>query len=392
MVMIDLGRNGQTISAESWEEVLTWIDKEQAYWDWLLPNTADPSQFATNYRNQWKALRADAVNRQARGEPVDHARHVFEPFGRGALFTHESENGALVLDIRNTVGEIEAIYACAFLAHALPLDQVRNPAGLAGVILTAMPDMRKASDLEKRLKNERANYRSSLKQAMSAVETFRTEQGGEFQDLFRRAKRLGIRALKKQKDYNKQIVLEARSEANKATASLRETENTFRAFMELQAPVEYWNDKATEHKKNRRTMAISVALYFVVLIAALSSAFYQAGSLVQELHTPGGNEPVVLYLLITGGLAILSTVGFWIGRILTKLYLSEHHLKIDAEERAVMTKTYLALSESGNASENERQIILTALFRGSTDGIIRDDGPPDMALQAIASRLLTSSR
>ncbi len=78
---------------------------------------------------------------------------------------------------------------------------------------------------------------------------------------------------------------------------------------------------------------------------------------------------------------------FWIGRLLTKLYLSQHHLMHDAEERAVMTTTYLSLSHESAASEEDKKIILGALFRPTIDGLIKDEGPSDMSLAGFLSKL-----
>jgi hypothetical protein len=85
-------------------------------------------------------------------------------------------------------------------------------------------------------------------------------------------------------------------------------------------------------------------------------------------------------------LVVASTFAFWIGRLLTKLYLSEHHLRNDADERAIMTETYLALTAENAASEGDRNIILGALFRGTPDGIVKEDGPSDFSIQALLSR------
>jgi hypothetical protein len=100
------------------------------------------------------------------------------------------------------------------------------------------------------------------------------------------------------------------------------------------------------------------------------------------------DSPVALYVVFSGGLAMFSTLVFWLGRLLTRPYLSERHLKTDADKRAVMTKTYLALTKEGQATEAERSIILTQLFRGSSDGIVKDDGPPEIALQSLISKLV----
>ena len=45
-----------------------------------------------------------------------------------------------------------------------------------------------------------------------------------------------------------------------------------------------------------------------------------------------------------------------------------------------MTETYLSLMESDKLQDQDRQIILHALFRHSADGIVKDDGvPPGLA-------------
>jgi len=83
----------------------------------------------------------------------------------------------------------------------------------------------------------------------------------------------------------------------------------------------------------------------------------------------------------------------WIGRLLTRLYLSEHHLRKDAEERRIMTTTYLALMRKEAAGDQDRQVILTALFRNSSDGIVKDDGgSADLGLSALVSRLGVPTR
>jgi hypothetical protein len=83
----------------------------------------------------------------------------------------------------------------------------------------------------------------------------------------------------------------------------------------------------------------------------------------------------------------ITSIVFWAGRILTRLYLSELHLGIDAQERAVMAQTYLALTAEGTVGEEQRSLVLAGLFRGTSDGIVRDDAAPDLGLAALVSRL-----
>lgn len=68
-------------------------------------------------------------------------------------------------------------------------------------------------------------------------------------------------------------------------------------------------------------------------------------------------------------------------------YLSEHHLRKDAEEREIMTKTYLALTKDAVAADADRHIILNGLFRNSADGIVKDEGGLDPSLAAAIARI-----
>jgi hypothetical protein len=154
---------------------------------------------------------------------------------------------------------------------------------------------------------------------------------------------------------------------------------------------DYWTAKAADHRMRERWSVVLVIVYFLAAIVGLSIAFASAGEFLLDQSAVAAAarrpEPSALYLLVTAGLAALSTLVFWIGRLVTKLYLSEHHLRNDANERAVMTTTYLALTRNEKAEPADRQIILNALFRNSPDGIVKEDGV-DLSIQALIARAL----
>jgi hypothetical protein len=52
--------------------------------------------------------------------------------------------------------------------------------------------------------------------------------------------------------------------------------------------------------------------------------------------------------------AVVTTIVFWIGRVLLRIYLSDRHLLSDAEERVAMILTYLALSNDGKVETSDR--------------------------------------
>jgi hypothetical protein len=69
-------------------------------------------------------------------------------------------------------------------------------------------------------------------------------------------------------------------------------------------------------------------------------------------------------------------------RIIVRLFLSQVHLAADAAERMTMVQTYLSLKEGGSTfKDDDLRLILGALFRPTSDGIVKDDGLPWGALE-----------
>lgn len=63
-------------------------------------------------------------------------------------------------------------------------------------------------------------------------------------------------------------------------------------------------------------------------------------------------------------------------RLSAKIFVSNLHLRTDADERVTMIQTYLALLREGSGpKEDERQLVLQTLFRPSKAGFIKDEGP-----------------
>ena len=77
--------------------------------------------------------------------------------------------------------------------------------------------------------------------------------------------------------------------------------------------------------------------------------------------------------------------GFCRVSLIVRMFLSNLHLASDADERVVMVKTYLSLIEGDQLSSNEdRQLILKALFRPTTDGLVKDEGIPPSFLEFLS--------
>lgn len=158
--------------------------------------------------------------------------------------------------------------------------------------------------------------------------------------------------------------------------------------MRLQAPVEYWRNKAKSHQENKDVMKKWLTLFFPTS-AFLIILMYSILSIFLVLSEKGGSKiPSSAYFIMSAGLVSVSAIIFWVGRLLTKIYISENHLRYDAEERATMTTTYLALTRESAANDLDRQIILSALFRSGSDGLVKDDGSAEvLSPAALIARL-----
>ena len=178
-----------------------------------------------------------------------------------------------------------------------------------------------------------------------------------------------------------EVARKLEKEQSDAISDLKITEQTYRTQLGLQAPVAYWTLKADKHAKNSKKMREIAAGYAIVAVVIAVIVLLLTAEALRSYtqFSPATVAYGALGLLIT-------TVALWGGRILVRLYMSEHHLAIDAEERATMVHTFLALQLGGQVEAKDLQLILGPIFRPSADGIVKDDGAPDLGLAGLLSK------
>lgn len=161
---------------------------------------------------------------------------------------------------------------------------------------------------------------------------------------------------------------------SKELASLRKT---FREELALRAPAEYWETKRTKHAKYSW---ITGVISFSGIGASGYGLYWLIGDLLKNTAKAATPESWrVAFLALAGLFAI------WAVRLIVRMFLSNLHLASDADERVVMIKTYLSLIEGDQLSSNEdRQLILKALFRPTTDGLVKDEGIPPSFLEFLS--------
>lgn len=146
--------------------------------------------------------------------------------------------------------------------------------------------------------------------------------------------------------------------------------------MKLKAPVQYWSDNCIHHKEAADKFGIASIILSLLIFLPIA---YVAWEILASSQVVWGKVGVV---------AFTTSLAIWLIRILVRMYLSHNHMLMNSQERVVMTQAYLALiSEGGASSSEERNLVLGAIFRPVSTGIVTDDAAPNNIIE-----LLTKAR
>lgn len=382
---------GVQIRVAGWQDLETWLATERSRWTWL--DSGDPSydflmSFSGTFTQSWNRLFEQLHGARMQGSKVEQFAETLSEYIPAQIVTSFGPDGQKVLDIHRQHGTPAAAFALAYLKQMVGPQQAIAPELLTGLITVVLPETAELPRLRDDLLQERTRFKSSIQRLTRKLEDEQRERRAHTSKFLRRAAHVGLRTLRgKRSSWETQQTNLARLGLD-AVNSIKATEAAFSEKMRLKAPVEYWRRKEAEHREGERRAVRRLQVFFPLASLLVLGGFYVGADVIlRHKGAVGQPTPTALYFVITGALAFLTTVTFWVGRIFTKLYLSEHHLRNDAGERAIMTETYLALTNDEAAQETDRQIVLSALFRSTADGIIKDDGPADLTLAALLSKL-----
>lgn len=397
---LDLGDHGGRHRLRSFDEAIRWVEAEISAWTWIPNEGGDRFGVwsTVSERLNWLSQQLSAA--RAHGQPLANQHPVFEGVFRtdtsGSVLHSESLGGRRVLDIRESDGAHAATSAYAILTRRVTFNQLADSREVKGGLLALVPAALEADASKRRLDQERRNLRDRADRLLQQLEDEAAARRSENIEEVERGRRLVARYVRNsfrrwrrrfdagEEAARREVVEYARQRADTAEA-FGQLQKAFLEAMHLQAPATYWKDKGERHRTAETAGVKRLLWFFPAAIILLGTTFWFVGAYL--LNHPPAKNVTPLFVVASAGLATLAGVTFWIGRLLTKLYLSEHHLRIDADERAIMTTTYLALTKDGAASEAERQIILGALFRSTPDGIVKDDGSVDVSLASLLSKV-----
>ena len=375
------------------EDLESWVAKETNTWSWLWTKGAvQESGIAQNhfqdYCNAWS--QGLQLIRNAQNSNDHH--YIQWKNGRitggaaGRLVLSDTVEGQDILALKETSGIVAARWAYLFAVGNGQFQQARTVEDFRGLILSAFPAMVGAEQYRDVLQRERKNYRDEVARVRRESDQFQQDRNEEWKLRYGREIRLNRRLLDRTKAIWKRENSNFHNLAQDSLAELEDTKNRYEVQMALAAPVKYWKDKSDDHGNSEKVMLTIAILYFITSLISLFILGKFSAEYIIELDKDVDRAAV--YVIVSGGLLAFTTMIFWFGRVVMKLYLSEHHLRVDAAERSIMTQAYLAMTEQGSATEAERAIVLSSIFRPSPDGIVKDDGPADASIGGILSKIL----
>lgn len=380
LLIADLGPQNGTRTFGSLEEFSAFIASERNEWTWL--DTSGVQSVGNTVGHMFYQIQQAVQNLQ--NDPSRTVDSLLPSLNQlySRFPTSSSSRGRFLLDLKDGAPKTAAAAVAMLVGVQVNWSDLEQA---KGVILLSAFDANITPKTPSAVRRSLQALNQRFISVSEAAEVDRQNRQTDFDRevshrqkvLTRYARRVRHSAKSWQDKRNKEIA--------SALERFSATEQLYREHMALQGPVEYWTQKATAHKTNTgryRTVLLGFAGIggFILLAFLVGIASIAVWSETLAKHPAG-------YISLATLGVVTATIVFWIARILTRLFLSEHHLAIDAEERAVMAKTYLALTAEGQASESERHIVLGSLFRPTADGIVKDDGAPDISPAFLLSKV-----
>lgn len=150
-------------------------------------------------------------------------------------------------------------------------------------------------------------------------------------------------------------------------------EDTYREKLQLEAPENLWNDRSKKYGKRANCWTIGLCAVSIILLLVI--AWF-----VHSLHEfPKGITEKVPFL--SQQVLFIGVISFfvYIIRVIVKIVMSNHHIAMEYEQKAALTRFYQALTYEGvEVDDNEKLIIMSALFSKVDTGLVKTSESVDL--------------
>jgi len=282
--------DGPQFRFRSWEKLEKWIDHERLMWEWVwlsrtdnIGNVINISRTAIeNLKVNFDQLRAQEADLTTMDGPIQTA---FAQATHNGLFHSESILGNRILAIRQQLGNDPAIFALAYARIQVSIADARKPSYLSAAMMLALPELLPVSALAKSLTSERTNYRTAARSMIDSIEASEEKRNADALAAVQRLRlRYGIWARRGLKLWASEFRDWQQARVD-AIESIKTVEASYREAMALQAPVQYWKDKAKMHKEAESKAQFRLIIFFPISTITLGFIFgYVAQFLLDSVN------------------------------------------------------------------------------------------------------------
>jgi hypothetical protein len=337
IISIDLS-DGSTFKFDSFEDASVWLDKEQAAFGWLAEGGTQAGAGVSNLRQRYiksTSILREKLNQWRRAPDNEEFKEEFANAFRNAYASETStrsdhEFARIAADIATKDGSVAAAAAYGVL---LGIDSELSFKAVKGIIEATLKKAGidpKSPDLVSK----------TIADLNSSASTDRARSISEWSGITDRAHALLEDIEKSFKTKmadldmsNAEMVARVNESTNSSIKSIENTESAYKEQMKLQASVAYWNSKAAAHRKAGKSSRLTLVGFTALGGVALLSALFWIATTAIDVAGKSTADTAIFFKFAAIG-AVATTIIFWIGRVLLRIYLSDRHLLTDAEEES----------------------------------------------------------
>ncbi|WLI89946.1 DUF6161 domain-containing protein [Massilia sp. R2A-15] len=386
---LDLEANGGVFAPKTVDEIATWVTREVGFWSWLDSTSGAHREVVMIGYRQLAQARASLdearphqlSNPQFFTQKINEVRSNLTAAFLNWKLPHSSSRLGKRVDEMRKLGPSRAV---AYLYTQLPSNasypfESRDLPAWRGFI-EGLAESLKITDIPKSVIRSAT---ASVEELKAKLEETITEKREELNGLHRSYEELTKSIATKDTALSHMFTESVQQNQQKHDdlieghkSRMAGIESVFKEKMTLRGPVEYWSRRKEYHEMFSGIFGL--ASFFLIAVGGGASAWWAADVFAK---VPEGKAPAAWQI---ASLGIVVVFVAWAIRLVIRLFLSHSHLGTDAAERVVMTQTYLALLEDDKLKEEtDRSLILGALFRPTSDGMVKDENIPHPMLDAI---------
>jgi len=161
-------------------------------------------------------------------------------------------------------------------------------------------------------------------------------------------------------------------------------EETYGNKLQLEAPEKLWNERSKKYRIRAWCWTCGLVLAVAILLPVV--AWF-----INSLHK-SPKEITDKIPLLSEQVLFIGVISFFIYiiRIMVKIVMSNHHIAMEYEQKAALTRFYQALTYKGTeVDDNEKLIIMSALFSKVDTGLVKTSESVD--LDSVLSLIVRNS-